>query len=360
MSFELRFRHAFPGQTLDMDLTGGPGITALFGPSGAGKTTATAVMAGLLRPDTGRVRLGDRVLLDTDARVFVPPYRRRIGCVFQDGRLFPHLDVAGNLRFGRRRAAGPPPLPEDTLVDLLGLGPLLTRRPGTLSGGERQRVALGRALLAAPEMLVMDEPLAALDGPRKDDILPYLDRLKSQAGLPILYVTHDVDELARLADSVALLQGGRVVRQGPVFDVLADPAALPLVGVRDAGAVLVARVVETAADGLTRLDTPAGPLELPGVQAAPGDEVRLRIPAHDVILAVDRPHGLSARNVLPAEVEALHEGRGPGVAVGLRCGEARLLARMTHRSCAELGLRPGLGVFAILKATAISRAGIST
>lgn len=360
MRFELSLRHRFPDRALDLSLSGGPGVTALFGPSGAGKTTAIKVMAGLIRPQEGRVRLGDRTLFDSAAGVSLPPHKRRLGYVFQDGRLFPHLTVRENIRFGQRYGTHGPALSEDALVELLGIGNLLDRRPATLSGGETQRVALARALLAGPDMLLMDEPLAALDTPRKEEILPYLDRLKTEMQMPILYVTHAVEEIARLADHVALLEAGRITRQGPVFDVLSDPEAMPLLGVREAGAILRARVLEHLGDGLTRLSAGPGHLELPGVTAAPGETLRLRILATDVMLSTVHPQGLSARNILPVTIDSLQSGRGPGIAVVLLLGDQRLLARVTSRSCEEMALAPGQKIFAVLKATAVSRSGITT
>jgi molybdate transport system ATP-binding protein len=359
MQFELSLRHRFADCALDLSLDGGPGVTALFGPSGAGKTTAIKVMAGLINPQEGRVRLGDRTLFDSAAGIALPPHKRRLGYVFQDGRLFPHLTVRDNLRFAQRYVARTP-LSEDLLVDLLGIGGLLGRRPATLSGGETQRVALARALLSGPDMLLMDEPLAALDAPRKEEILPYLDRLKTEMQMPILYVTHAVEEVARLADHVAILEAGRITRHGPVFDVLSDPDAMPLLGVREAGAILRAEVIEDLGDGLTRLSAGPGRLELPGVTAAPGETVRLRILATDVMLATVRPEGLLARNILPVTIESVQSGRGPGIAVVLRLGDQRLLSRITGRSCEEMGLRPGQEIFAILKATSVARSGITT
>ena len=237
MTLSVALKHRFRDFTLDVEFQAGSGVTALFGRSGAGKTTVVNAVAGLLRPDSAHITLDGTVF--NDAKTCLPPHKRRIGYVFQDARLFPHLNVAQNLDYALRFGARPKG--RDHIIDLLGIAALLDRRPGTLSGGERQRVALGRALLAEPRLLLMDEPLAALDGPRKSDILPYLDRLKSETGVPILYVSHAVDEVARLADHMVLLAGGRVARAGPVFDVMADPAAVPLLGVRDAGAVLRAR-----------------------------------------------------------------------------------------------------------------------
>lgn len=356
MRFEAEIRHCFAGFDLDVTLIGQDGVTVLFGPSGSGKTTLIRAIAGVLKPDQGRILLGDNVVFDGRTGVHVPAHKRRLGYVFQDGRLFPHLDVLQNLRFGS--TPGAHRISEADVVDLLGLMDVLDRRPATLSGGERQRVALGRALLSRPRMLLMDEPLAALDGPRKDEILPYLNRLKSEAGMPILYVTHAVEEVARLADHVVMMEAGRIRQQGPVYDVLSSPEAMPFLGVREAGSILRAQVVAHAEDGLTTLRSSAGLLELPGVDAAVGESVRVRILARDVILAHMRPQKISARNVFETQILQIEYGRGPGVAVVLDVGQDRLIARITERSCNDLGLEAGQTIFAIVKATAVPRGGI--
>ena len=357
---EVTLRHRFDGFDLDLSFTTEGGITALFGRSGAGKTTVINALAGLLRPDVGRVVLEGEVLVDTQRGIWVPPHRRRLGYVFQDARLFPHLDVRKNLTFGTRYAPRDSQGPgfEDT-VALLGIEPLLDRAPATLSGGEKQRVALGRALLCHPRLLLMDEPLASLDGPRKQEILPYLERLRDGGlGLPILYVSHAVDEIARLADRLVLLQNGRLKAQGALFDVMADPAAVPLLGVREAGAVLEADVIAHAEDGLSTLAVRAGQLELPGVQAPIGTRVRLRVMAQDVILSRQRPEGLSSVNILPVRVDAVHPGDGPGAAIALDAGGDRLLARVTARAVRDLDLREGMGCYAIIKATTVAPGSI--
>ncbi len=342
----VRLRHAFEGFTLDVDFTAPAGVTALFGRSGSGKTTIVNSVAGLLRPDQGRVEVDGTVLLDN--RISVPVHRRRIGYVFQDARLFPHLSVARNLAYGGRHDA-------DKVIDLLGLRDLLNRRPGSLSGGEKQRVALGRALMSGPRLLLMDEPLAALDGPRKAEILVYLERLRDAVGIPILYVTHDVSEVARLATTLVLIDGGRVTACGPVADVLADPASVPLMGVREAGAVISGRIaLYDVTSDLTTVAFDGGRLVLPGRLGVLGSSTRVRISAQDVILATQRPEGISALNVLPVRVTGLRMGDGPGVAVGLAAGQARLLARVTRRSAEGMGLAVGQEVFAILKATAVA------
>ena len=360
MSLSMTLSHRFADFKLDLSLETGPGITALFGRSGAGKTTIINAVAGLLRPDAGRIVIDGEVVLDTAKNIFVSAHKRRLGTVFQDARLFPHLTVAQNLSFGSRyapKSSQGASLPD--VVSLLGLEDILARRPATLSGGEKQRVALGRALLNHPRMLLMDEPLASLDGPRKQDILPYLERLRDgPLGLPILYVSHATDEVARLADTLVLLQGGTVRAQGPLFEVMSDPAAVPLLGVREAGAVVEAEVLSHGDDGISTLKISAGTIELPGVQAAPGSRVRLRVLAQDVIVSLTRPAGLSSVNVLPVVIDAVHPGDGPGAAIALQAGSDRILARVTARAVTELGLAPGLPCYVILKATSVAPGSI--
>jgi molybdate transport system ATP-binding protein len=359
MTLSVLLRHRFGAFDLNVAFTAGPGVTALFGRSGAGKTTIVNAVAGLLKPDTAQITL-DGVVFN-DARHFLPPHKRRVGYVFQDARLFPHLTVAQNLDYAARFGARPkgPGRERDRIIEMLGIGTLLTRRPATLSGGERQRVALGRALLAQPRLLLMDEPLAALDGPRKAEILPYLERLKAEAGMPILYVSHAVDEVARLADHMVLLAQGRVARQGPLFDVMADPAAVPLLGVREAGAVLRARVEAHGSDGLSTVRVAAGAVQLLGVQAPVGAEIRLRVLAQDVLLSLQEPTGISAQNILPVTITAIRTGDGPGAAIALDAAGDAMLARVTSRAVAAMDLKPGQRLFAIIKATSVAQNAIS-
>ncbi len=358
MTLSVALSHAFGGFRLEAAFAAPPGVTALFGRSGSGKTTVVNAVAGLLRPQKGRVAVGDRVLLDTERRIFLPPHHRRIGYVFQDARLFPHLTVRQNLTYGSWFAgAGTRDLPR--IVEMLGIGALLSRRPGALSGGERQRVALGRAILSAPQLLLMDEPLAALDEARKAEILPYLERLRDEVGLPILYVSHSIAEVARLATTVVLLEAGRVTAAGPMAEVLSDPGTAPALGPREAGAVLQARIeAQEEEDGLTRLATGAGPLWLPQIPGAPGRSLRLRILAQDVMLALQPPQGISALNQLACVVDAVHSGDGPGVLVRLRAGDEALLARVTRRSARVMGLRPGLRLHAVLKAVSVAQENV--
>lgn len=350
----LHARHAFAGFTLDAAFDAPAGVTALFGPSGSGKSTVLSIIAGLLRPDFGRLVLDGVTLLDTGAGLDVRAERRRCGVVFQDARLLPHLSVATNLRYGLRRAppdaAGPS---YDAVVHLLGLAPLLARRPRTLSGGERQRVALGRALLSRPKILLMDEPLAALDAPRKAEILPFLERLRDVASLPILYVTHALDEVDRLADTLVLMEGGRVVATGPV-GVLAARTDLPLLtGRRDAGVVLDCTVVgHDGARGLTRLAFAGGELLVPLRPIPPGTRLRLRLRARDVAVATQAPTGLSIHNVLAATIMAITAVGAHEAFVTLSVGPTPMLARLTLDAVDRLALAPGSAVVALVKSAA--------
>ncbi|MBW6506216.1 MAG: molybdenum ABC transporter ATP-binding protein [Rhodobacteraceae bacterium] len=329
------------------------GVTAVFGPSGAGKSTLLRLIAGLERGAAGHVQFGGEVWQAPG--VFVPPEARGVGYVFQDARLFAHLSVAGNLRFADRRARGLPGPSRGEVVEMLDLAPLLGRRVGGLSGGERQRVAIGRALLGRPRLMLLDEPLAALDAARKAEILPYLERLCTLHGLPVLYVSHDLAELARLAHRVVVLAAGRVAAAGPLAEVLADPALAGVLGPRGAGAMLAATVAaHHPGDGLSELAHPAGRLFVPLIAAAIGARVRLRFAAEDVMLARVRPDAISALNILPATITALAEAPG-GVAVGLRIGPDAAQARITQRSARALALEPGAQVFAILKTVAFAR-----
>ena len=358
MTLSVSIRHAFKGFSLDASFDAPPGLTVLFGPSGSGKTTLIDAMAGLLRPDRGRIAVDDWVLVDTQARRFLPPHRRRIGYVFQEGRLFPHLTVRQNLLYGRWFAPAEARGESlDRVVDLLGIGHLLARRPGKLSGGEKQRVAIGRALLSGPKMILADEPLAALDEARKAEILPYFERLRDEVSVPILYVSHSSSEVARLATTVVALRAGRVAAFGPPSQVLGD---IGIVGARGASSVLTARVEAHHEDGLSELATAGGAVWVPRVGDVPGSTVRLHIAAQDVTLALARPEGLSALNILKGEVAAIVPGEGPGVMVTLAMGGERLAARITGRSLAALGLQPGQTCHAILKTVAVAPEDVGT
>ena len=348
MTLEVAIRRAIGAFRLDVSLVAAAGVTALFGPSGAGKTTLARCVAGLARPDAGRIALDGRVLFDDG--IDLPPHRRGVGYVFQEPRLFPHLSVRANLLYGAPRGTDPGPV-----AAMLGIAGLLARRPGGLSGGEAARVAIGRALLREPRLLILDEPLAALDARRRERILPWLEGLRA-AGMPILYISHAIEEVARLADTLVLIRDGRVARAGPLADVLSDPEAAALLGPSQAGAVLEGAVASVA-DGLMRVETPAGALEVPG-DGPVGARLRVRVRAEDVIVAVEPPRGLSALNVLPGRVATAREGQGPGVMLGLAVGEGTLLARVTRRSFRSLDLSPGRAVWAVVKTSGVARADV--
>jgi molybdate transport system ATP-binding protein len=358
MSLSVRFTHCFGDFSLDVAFEAPAGVTALFGRSGSGKTSVINAVAGLIRPDAGRIELDGTVLYEADRRISVPVHRRRLGYVFQEGRLFPHLSVRQNLIYGRWFAARGPGESFDHVVGMLGIDGLLERRPAGLSGGEKQRVAIGRALLANPRLLLMDEPLAALDEERKAEILPYLERLRGETDIPVLYVSHSMAEVARLATTLVLMEKGRVVRSGPAHDVLSDPENVPALGIRAAGASLHATVTAQEEDGLTRLETSAGPLFLPHVEAPLGARLSIRILAQDVILSRTKPEGLSALNILPATVTAVRLGEGPGAVIQLKAGDDLLLARVTRRSAQALELAPGAACFAILKSVAVAQSEV--
>ena len=390
---EARLRLARPNFTLDVDLRlPDRGITALFGPSGCGKTSVLRALAGLqdtglqgagrqaAQPEraAGRVALGAEVWQDDVQRRFVPTHQRPLGYVIQEAALFPHLDVAANLAFGRRRS-GPAAQASgafslEAVVDLLGIAPLLHRRPATLSGGERQRVAIARALATAPRLLLMDEPLAALDAQRKAEILPYLERLPIELALPIVYVTHAMDEVARLADHLVLMDAGRVLAAGPLAELLARPD-LPLARQDDAGVVIDAHVAEhDLAYGLSRVAFAGAALWVGQSAAAPGQAVRARVLARDVSVTRQRPQQTSVINVLPVQLTSLTVGTST-VLLQLRVGQVgqvdptglsgkpgdrsapgapvQLLARITRRSADSLALQPGDALFAQIKGVAL-------
>jgi len=354
---EVDIEHRLGAFELDIHFRSGRGLTALFGRSGAGKTSIINVIAGLVRPERGRIVVDGSVLIDTEHGIRVAAHRRRVGYVFQEDRLFPHLTVRQNLLFGRWFAIGSMPAARlDDVVDLLGIGALLNRRPARLSGGEKQRVAIGRALLASPRLLLMDEPLASLDAARKDEIVPYIERLRDQAGVPIVYVSHAVAEVTRLASTIVLISDGRVRAVGPLQEVMGRAEPYPVAGRFEAGAVLVARVAaHDTRWGLTELVGAFGKLTVPRLPTPVGASLRVRIRARDVILAASPPTEISALNVLAGRVEAVVPIEDAALEVQLRLGDERLLARVTRRSGATLGLIPGREVFAVVKTVAIDR-----
>jgi len=346
--------HRLGAFTLDAAFESEGGLIALFGRSGAGKTSLINAIAGLYRPDQGRIAVDDAVLTDTAAGTFVPPHRRRVGYVFQEGRLFPHLNVRQNLVYGRwfaPKTAGGGEF--DQVVDLLGIGHLLARRPANLSGGEKQRVAIGRALLARPRLLVMDEPLASLDEGRRAEIFPYIERLRDEMRVPIVYVSHSIPEVARLATTLVVLSEGEVAAIGPTAEIMGRIDLFPLTGRAEAGAILATRVAAHDRQfGLTVLNAAAGELRVPHLDLPVGSALRVRIRARDVMIALTPPEGLSALNVLPGIVTEIGAGDGPIVQLRLDCAGEALVARLTRRSVETLGLIPGKQVHAVIKSIA--------
>lgn len=354
-------RHRLGSFLLDARFETGSGLVALFGRSGAGKTSIINIIAGLIRPDEGRVSVDGTDLVDTARGVFAPRHRRRIGYVFQEGRLFPHLSVRQNLLYGRWFAPKTSSTGDlDRVVDLLGIGHVLERRPGRLSGGEKQRVAIGRALLANPRLLLMDEPLASLDEARKAEILPYIERLRDEARVPIVYVSHSVAEVARLASTLVLMSEGKVVVCGPTHQIMHRLDLFPLMGRAEAGAIVEVTVERhDEGFGLTELRSAAGLWKLPRLGEPTGTRLRLRVRARDVMLARSPPVDVSALNVLPGVVADIGAGDGPIAEVRLDCNGEVLMARLTRYSVERLELAPGTPVFAVVKTVALDRRSLS-
>lgn len=341
---------------LDATFAADTGLTALFGKSGSGKTSLVNAIAGLERPDMGRIAVDGNVLFDSESGIDLAPEKRRLGYIFQESRLFPHMNVAKNLGYGRRLARPTENHQEfDRIVELLDLGGLLARRPRTLSGGERQRVAVGRALLANPRILLMDEPLASLDAARKAEILPFIERLRDELSLPIVYVSHAIEEVIRIADTMVVMSDGGVAASGPVEKIMSRLDLYPLTGRYETGAVIAATIVgNDLTYGLTELAFAGNPLWVPRLDLPLGTELRVRLRARDVSLSLVRPEKTSFLNVLEGRVAEMDGGDRPQVDVLVDVG-APLIARITRRSSENLGLKPGMPVFASIKAVAIDR-----
>ena len=359
ISFDCRLDRAAFSFAATFEMAGG--VTALFGPSGSGKTTAIRLLAGLDRPDLGRIEIDGTTLVDTRAGIFVPPARRRIGVVFQDAQLLPHLTVRSNLLYGHwftPRAERRITL--DPVVEVLGIGHLLQRRPDLLSGGERQRVAIGRALLTSPRLLLMDEPLASLDTERKLEILPFIERLRDEFSIPIVYVSHAVEEVARLARQVVRIEHGRVTASGSVADTL-SPASLSQAADRfDALSVLAGNLKAYMPEyGVTIIEHPAGEIVVPGRLEPPDGRVRVAIRATNVTLSIGRPGNISVRTSLAGRVLRLDTDNGPFAlaTIELRGGDV-LSAYLTRLACDRLGLDVGDEVLALVKTVAIDERGV--
>jgi molybdate transport system ATP-binding protein len=328
------------------------GITAVFGVSGAGKTSLINAIAGLVQPQQGFIRLNGRTLSDAEEKIWLPPEKRRVGYVFQEARLFPHYRVRGNLRYGMAKSRQPQ---FDTLVNLLGIGELLDRFPWSLSGGERQRVAIGRALLTAPDILLMDEPLAALDLPRKRELLPYLQKLAKQVDIPLLYVSHSLDEILQLADRVLVLDNGQVKATGTLEEVWSSSALRPWLPRSEQSTVLRVQVLEQHPDyAMTALSLGDQHIWVSRIEAPQKTPLRIRIQSSDVSLTLQPPLNSTIRNVLPAQVSELIEVDNQQVEVKLRIGASELWARITPWARDELAIKPGMWLFAQIKSVSIS------
>ena len=360
MSLHVDIRHRLGAFSLNATFETSGRLTALFGPSGSGKTSLVNLIGGLLRPDEGRIVADGRVLADTAARIFVPRHKRRIGYVFQDARLFPHMTVRQNLRYGRFFTPASARYGDvDGVVELLGLGHLLDRRPGLLSGGEKQRVAIGRALLASPRLILMDEPLASLDDRRKAEIMPYIERLRDETKVPIVYVSHSVAEVARLATDIVVLDEGRVAAAGPTSEILQRLDLLSEEERGEGGAVLEMRVTgRNEAFDMSSLASRAGEIHVAGLDAEAGATIRVRIRARDVIVATERPRGLSALNILAGSIAGVSSGNGHFADVLIDCNGEIITARITRQSAEMLGLAAGLDVFAVIKSVTFDRASM--
>ena len=356
MSLSVEIRKNLGAFTVDARFECDGGITALFGKSGAGKTSIVQMMAGLIRPQNGRIEIDGDTMFDSGRGIDLAPDKRRVGYVFQDARLFPHMNVRRNLEYGRRRrggsAASAPGF--DDVIGVLGIGHLLDRRTHLLSGGERQRIAIGRALLSAPRLLLMDEPLASLDAERKAEIVPFIGAIQQQFRLPVAYVSHSADEVLQLADTMVLVADGGVAAVGPVEDVMNRPDLVRITGTGDAGTVIPARVTDTDSEfGIATLSFAGGEFRVPAPGLETGKHLRLRVRARDVSLALKWPEDVSVMNIFKGTVTSVSNSDRPQTDVGIDVGGAIIWSQITRRSLSELNITPGKQVYAMVKAVAI-------
>ncbi|CAG0975668.1 MAG: molybdenum ABC transporter ATP-binding protein [Rhizobiaceae bacterium] len=359
MALEVTARATAP-IPLDVAFRVEPGeLLALVGHSGSGKSTVLRTIAGLWTPSQAKVSVNGETWLDTDRRIDLAPHRRRVGIVFQSYALFPHMTALANVIAAMGHlAASEREAEARRLLALVNLAGLENRRPAALSGGQQQRVAVARALARQPAALLLDEPFSAVDRATRERLYEEIRQLRAHLAMPTVLVTHDMEEARLLADRMVVIEHGRVVRSGAAADVLFDPAALRAMGLREIGSSLRAVVVAHEDDELTRLQTAAGPVWIPRIDGAPGSSVRLRIMAHDVMIARDMPKDISALNVLLATVVAVTAGEGPGVVVRLDVGGDEVLARLTARSARALALTPGASCFAVVKSMAVARGDV--
>ncbi len=358
---DVHIKHQSQGApALDVTFQAPSGVTSLFGRSGAGKTTVINVLAGLIKPQSGHIEIDGEVIFDATKKVNVPPDQRRFGYVFQDAKLFPHLNVESNLRYGYNLLPSEKrKIVFDDVVSLLKLDHLRQRRTRNLSGGESQRVAIGRALLTSPRLLLLDEPLASLDGAHRREIMPYLENVRQQLNIPIIYVTHQIDEIIRLADQVVVIDDGRVMATGAVEEVLSRLDLRPLTGRFDAGAALTCKVgAHDRRDQLTRLEFSGGAIVVPFQDLPEGREIRIRIRARDITLSLTKPTQTSVLNILEGQIIEIAESDKARADVLLQVGKDKLWASVTKRSVRELGLEIGVSLFAMIKSVAVDRHSI--
>lgn len=358
--FDLQLRHQFNAASLDVHVRSDARVLALFGPSGAGKTSLIKALEGSFAPQFAILKVAGETLLDTTQSIRVPTHRRRLGVIYQDARLFPHMTVTRNLRyaeqFGRAKKLNSA---FEEVIDLLGLERVLHQRPATLSGGEAQRVAIGRAILSQPRALLLDEPLAAIDQARREEIIPYLLRLKRELSLPMILISHDLNDVVRLVDDVALIDEGRVVKQGALAAVLANPELSQFFGPSQTGAVINGHVVAHHPDGITEIATSAGSAMLTQIETKVGADVRMRVLAKDVMIAREKPIGLSALNIWHGFIVSITPAGARGVVVDLKCGSDHVLAFVTNRSLQALALEVGATCWLVVKSLSLTDPQIS-
>ncbi|MFK0385826.1 molybdenum ABC transporter ATP-binding protein [Agrobacterium sp. NPDC090273] len=355
MTLSVKVRHRLGSFALDASFESQSGVTALFGRSGSGKTSMVRIIAGLLRPENGQVSLDGEVLADSEKKLFVPVHKRRFGYVFQEARLFPHLSVAQNLNYGKWFTSAKLTTADDRrIIEMLGIDHLLQRHPNKLSGGEKQRVAIGRALMSSPRLLLMDEPLASLDEARKAEIIPYLERLRDEMNIPIVYVSHSIQEVARLADNIVVMKDGKIETQGKAADVLARPALSVHLERREAGSIVSGRLDSfDAQHNLAAVRLSNVVLQVPAKSGTAGAAVRVLIPARDVMLATVRPEGLSALNILEGTIADITASGDGMVTVQVDCGGNLIQSRITDLSRDRMQLEPGKPIHAIIKSAAL-------
>lgn len=352
MALEVMARATAP-IPLDVAFRVEPGeLLALVGHSGSGKSTLLRTIAGLWRPQVARVTVGGTTWLDTATRRDLPTHRRRVGIVFQNYALFPHMTAVQNVTAAMDH---PDPHEAQRILDLVNLNGFGNRKPALLSGGQQQRVAVARALARRPQALLLDEPFSAVDRATRERLYTEIIALRAHLAMPVVLVTHDMNEAQLLADRMMVIEHGHVVREGTTAEVMADTNALRAMGIREVAAMLPAVVVEHGSDGLTRLDAPSGPLFLPDVGGAPGTRLRVRIMAHEVILSRTSPEGLSAQNIIAGRIARIVPGAGPAMMVHIDVGGHEILARITRRAAEQMALRPGDTIHAILKSMSVAR-----